>query len=168
MGRTQKVGSLGEELVVKFLMKRGYTILDRNYRKPWGELDIVAKEKKKIHFVEVKAMSQEIVSDETPTVKPRGLGLLWGKQNTKVSDETQMSERKRALAYVRSKIKKDRFRAEDNVNVGKMKRLSRIIQTYLSAQHVSSETNWQFDVATVYIDGDKKKAKINFMEDLIL
>ncbi|MEK7170064.1 MAG: YraN family protein [Patescibacteria group bacterium] len=166
MGKTQKVGWLGEELVVKFLMKRGYTILERNYRKPWGELDIVAEEKKKIHFIEVKTMSRRFVSDETPVVKPHRLDLLQWTPNTKVSDET--ARRKSALQYIHSREKNDCFRAEDNVNAGKMKRLSRIIQTYLSAKHVSSETNWQFDVATVYIDVERKKAKINFIGDLIL
>ena len=68
MGKTQKTGSLGEELVTMFLMKRGYTILHRNYRRPWGELDVVAVKKNKIHFVEVKAMSRGFVSDETSMV----------------------------------------------------------------------------------------------------
>jgi len=163
VGKTQKTGSLGEELVTMFLMKRGYTILHRNYRRPWGELDVVAVKKNKIHFVEVKAMSRGFVSDETrlPRSEPSPRGSTTG-----VSSET--SGREKALAYVHSGIKKDRFRAEDNVNAVKMKRLGRIIQTYLGAEHVSSETNWQFDVATVYIDGTQKKAKINFMEDLIL
>lgn len=160
VGKTQKVGSLGEELVVKFLMKRGYTILDRNYRRPWGELDIVAKEKNKIHFIEVKALSSKV-----ETCLPRSEPSLRG-STTGVSDETARKET--ALQYVRSKVKKDRFRAEDHVNAVKMKRLGRIIQTYLGAEHVSSETNWQFDVATVYIDETQKKAKINFIEDLIL
>ena len=60
MGVTQKVGALGEELVVQFLVKRGYKILDRNYRRPWGELDVVAERKGKIHFVEVKALSRNV------------------------------------------------------------------------------------------------------------
>ena len=168
MGITQKVGSLGEELTVKFLVKRGYRILDRNYWRPWGELDIVAEKKGRIHFVEVKAKSAQIVSDETPAVKPRGLGLLRDKQNADVSDETQASQRELARMYIRSKIKKDRFRAEDNVNSSKMKRLGRIIQTYLMGKHVSDETDWQFDVATVLIDRETKKAKINLIEGLIL
>lgn len=150
MGITQKVGSLGEELSVRFLVKRGYDILDRNYRKPWGELDIVAKRKGKIHFVEVKSVSarEGDVSDET------------------ISHET--SSRGKVLAYIKLKHPKDRYRPEDNVHSSKIKRLRRIIQTYLSSKHVSDETDWQFDVATVYIDDSKKRAKINFMEDLVL
>ena len=148
MGRTQKVGSLGEELVVKFLMKRGYKILDRNYRRPWGELDVVAEKKGKIHFVEVKALSGSVRESE-------------------VTHET-LSEREKMLEYIKFAPPKDWFRPEDHMNANKMKRLSRIIQTYLMGKHVSDETDWQFDVATVLIDGETKRAKINFIEGLIL
>ena len=53
----QKVGELGENLACKYLEKNGFEILDRNYRKKWGELDVVAKKDKILHFVEVKAVS---------------------------------------------------------------------------------------------------------------
>ena len=52
---TQKVGQLGEDIAVRFLMKHGYEIIARNFTQKCGELDIVAKNKGKIHFVEVKA-----------------------------------------------------------------------------------------------------------------
>ncbi|MBI4158219.1 MAG: YraN family protein [Candidatus Yanofskybacteria bacterium] len=48
-------GSWAEELAEEFLKKRGYKILSRNYRKPWGEVDIIAEKKGIITFVEVKA-----------------------------------------------------------------------------------------------------------------
>lgn len=59
----QKLGMLGENMAKKFLMKHGFKVLDRNYRKKWGEIDIVAEKNKIIHFVEVKAVS--VVSYET-------------------------------------------------------------------------------------------------------
>lgn len=151
MGETQKVGLLGEELVVKFLMKRGFKILDRNYRRPWGELDVVAERKGVIHFVEVKSLSGGVIKD-------------------KVTPETsgKVSERERALEYIRFGTPKDWYRPEDNVNRNKMLRLSRIIQTYLMRKHVSDETEWQFDVATVLIDSEKRKARVNLIEDIIL
>ena len=48
-------GSWAEELAEKFLKDRGYKILDRNYRKPWGEVDVIAEKEGIIIFVEVKA-----------------------------------------------------------------------------------------------------------------
>ena len=53
---TQKTGEIGENIAVKFLMKHGFAILDRNYTKKWGEIDIVAEKENKLHFVEVKSV----------------------------------------------------------------------------------------------------------------
>lgn len=48
---------MGEDLALSFLRKQGYKILERNFRCPLGELDIVAKEKDTIVFVEIKTRS---------------------------------------------------------------------------------------------------------------
>ena len=53
----QKVGAIGENLAEKYLKKNGFSILDRNYRKQWGEIDIVAKKGNRIYFVEVKTVT---------------------------------------------------------------------------------------------------------------
>lgn len=47
-------GDIGEALAVKILQKKGYTILDKNFRLRTGEIDIIAKHKGYIVFVEVK------------------------------------------------------------------------------------------------------------------
>lgn len=55
MGREKKnIGKRGENLACSYLRKRGYKILDRNFRTIFGEIDIVAKFKGMIVFVEVK------------------------------------------------------------------------------------------------------------------
>jgi len=54
----QNIGKLGEDIAVKYLEEHGYKILDRNYRKPWGEIDIVAQQSDELIFVEVKAQNQ--------------------------------------------------------------------------------------------------------------
>ncbi|MEX2033241.1 MAG: YraN family protein [Candidatus Colwellbacteria bacterium] len=52
-----KLGQLGEEFACKFLKKKGYKIIERNYWKPWGELDIVAVSPEKILvLIEVKTV----------------------------------------------------------------------------------------------------------------
>ena len=64
----QKIGAIGEDCACKFLQKKGYVILDRNYLKKWGELDIVSKKGKMIHFVEVKSVSREIFRENGKNV----------------------------------------------------------------------------------------------------
>ena len=66
MSRRGEVGELGEVLAVAYLERGGYGIIDRNYRKKHGEIDIVAKKGGVLHFVEVKAgaFSREMISRE--------------------------------------------------------------------------------------------------------
>ena len=54
MGKTQVIGNTGEEFVAEYLKKKGYIISAKNYRTKFGEIDIIAKIKNKIVFVEVK------------------------------------------------------------------------------------------------------------------
>ncbi|MEK7152007.1 MAG: YraN family protein [Patescibacteria group bacterium] len=64
----QYVGKLGEDVASLFLMKQQFDVIDRNYLKKWGEIDIVAKKGGVLRFVEVKTVSRENirnVSQET-------------------------------------------------------------------------------------------------------
>lgn len=131
----RKLGDIGENAVTALYEHEGFAILDRNYLRKWGELDIIAKKEGKIHFIEVKSISYEIS-------KPIESGF--------------------------SHENKDIFRPEDNLHPEKLKRLKRAIQTYIIDKHVSDDTQWQFDVATVRVDQDKKLCKVNILENLIL
>lgn len=59
----KKIGSLGEGIAAQFLEGKGFTILSRNYRKPWGEIDIIAEKGGVVRFVEVKSVSRESLPD---------------------------------------------------------------------------------------------------------
>jgi putative endonuclease len=50
----QRLGRLGERLAADHLARRGFSILERNYRTRWGELDIVAFDGRTLAFCEVK------------------------------------------------------------------------------------------------------------------
>lgn len=52
-----ELGREGEEFACEYLVEKGYRILEHNFRKPWGELDIIAlSADKTLVFVEVKTM----------------------------------------------------------------------------------------------------------------
>ncbi len=52
--RNKILGRKGEALTVSYLKKRGYRILKRNFRTPFGEADILAKQGDTYCLVEVK------------------------------------------------------------------------------------------------------------------
>jgi putative endonuclease len=52
--RRKDTGVLGEKLAEDFLRRRGYHILEANYRCPAGEVDLVAKHKDFLVFIEVR------------------------------------------------------------------------------------------------------------------
>jgi len=62
-GIKNQIGAYGEQIAVNYHRNKGFVVLDVNYLKKWGELDIVAREtlenKQIIHFVEVKTVSYE-------------------------------------------------------------------------------------------------------------
>jgi putative endonuclease len=52
-----QLGRFGEDIACDFLVKNGYKIIERNSKKPWGELDIIAKAPDKtLVFIEVKTL----------------------------------------------------------------------------------------------------------------
>ena len=140
----RKTGDIGEKIACRFLVKRGFEIVEQNYNKKWGEIDIIAlkpghtKIEDKLHFIEVKSVTRDDLKH--------------------VSYET------------------DGYRPEDNLHPWKLKRLSRVIQTYLLGYRGVScvtsqrggEVDWQFDVIAVYLNIKSMQAKVNYMEDIII
>ena len=53
------LGAKGEKLVAKYLKKQGCKILERNFRTPFGEADIIAQDGEEIAFVEVKTRTTD-------------------------------------------------------------------------------------------------------------
>ncbi|MCR5186310.1 MAG: YraN family protein [Clostridia bacterium] len=51
----KNVGKIGEDIACKYLIEKGYAILERNYVEKGGEIDIIARNGREIIFVEVKA-----------------------------------------------------------------------------------------------------------------
>ena len=96
-GQTQKarIGQIGENLAVLFLVKHGYTVISRNYWKKWGEIDIVAQKvannKVDLRFVEVKTVSRERFS--SGDYEPEDNMHPWKRQRLRRVIETYILEK---------------------------------------------------------------------------
>ena len=51
---TRRAGDRGEDLALWYLTQRGYTLLERNYRTRYGEIDLILRRGPVLVFVEVK------------------------------------------------------------------------------------------------------------------
>jgi len=65
----RKLGDIGENIACDFLKSRGFEIIERNYLRKWGEIDIVTRKSNLIHFIEVKS-----VTHARPTEQSFGRG----------------------------------------------------------------------------------------------
>ncbi len=66
MAKTAKreTGDLGEDIACKYLERKGFRVLERNYLRKWGEIDIVAEKGELLVFIEVKSVSREAPEGE--------------------------------------------------------------------------------------------------------
>lgn len=154
----RKIGDIGEELASMFLVKHGFKVIERNYQKKWGELDIITTKNNLLYFIEVKTIdvSRE-TSDKRVTRETSQRLKDW--QMIHFSHETNGSRE--------TSINNDEHEPEENVHYWKQKRLSRAIQTYLMERRVSENQEWQIDIITVKLDFLEKRAIIERIDDVV-
>ncbi len=68
--KRKDTGILGEKLANDFLKKRGYRTLETNYRCPHGEIDIVAKHKDFLVFIEVRTKKSLAFGSPEESITP--------------------------------------------------------------------------------------------------
>jgi putative endonuclease len=67
----KRLGTEGEDIAVKYLRKKGYRILRRNYKAPRGEIDIIAEDSGTVVFVEVKTRTGDLFGRPEEAVNHR-------------------------------------------------------------------------------------------------
>ena len=66
----RSIGNLGESVSCRFLQAHGYRIEARNYRKKWGEVDIIGIKDGEVAFFEVKSGTFSSVADASDVHVP--------------------------------------------------------------------------------------------------
>lgn len=88
-------GQIGEELATELLKKKSYKILQRNYKNILGEIDIIAKDKDYLIFVEVKFRNTRMFGRASEAVdkrkqhKIRQVALLYLKQKRQLESNVR-------------------------------------------------------------------------------
>ena len=71
-----ELGKKGELLAANFLLKKGYTILEKNWRYLKADVDIIAQNKGTLVIVEVKTRSSDYFGDPQDFINPKKIQLL--------------------------------------------------------------------------------------------
>ena len=149
---TRSTGNIGEDIACKYLEKRGFVIVSRNYQKKWGELDIVAVE----NVSDYNNGAENVSRGTSSKGKPR-------------NQVVHFFEVKSVTGYWAG------FRPEDNVHSLKTRHIGRMIQTYLSDFTVNDDgicfgldREFEFHVLCVYINMKTRKARIKWLKNVIL
>lgn len=76
MAQHNELGKIGEQIAVDFLIKKGYTIKERNWHFKKAEIDIIAQLENILIAVEVKTRSTDVFGDPQEFIKPKQKNLL--------------------------------------------------------------------------------------------
>ena len=76
MAQHNDFGTQGEDIAIDFLRRKGYIIMDRNWRSGHKEIDIVARKDDTVVFVEVKARANAFYGNPEDAVTRRKMHLL--------------------------------------------------------------------------------------------
>jgi len=150
--KKRKIGDLGEGIACNYLKNKGFKIIDQNYWKPWGEIDIIAEKQGIVYFVEVKSVT-------------RGTCLPAGKHFENVSVPQLEKGPQRRPSSLTGHVTNQRNPA-DNLHPWKLKRLARTIQSYIFRYNLEKE--WKFLAVIVYLNIKDKTAKVELLENIVL
>lgn len=139
MTKKSETGKLGEDIASEYLLNKSFTIIERNFRKPWGELDIIAKDPSGVLvFVEVKT-----IRSRSTVVDPR-CGIAASGQSGNLA-----------------------ILPEENLTAAKLIKLKRAAYLYANENPklVDDENGWRIDLIAIII-GDNGKPEIKHFENI--
>lgn len=76
MAQHNELGKKGEKIALEFLQKKGYKIVEKNYRYLKAEVDIIAQKEDTLVAVEVKTRSSNFYENPQDAVKPKKIKLM--------------------------------------------------------------------------------------------
>lgn len=69
-------GKQGENKALNYLLELGHSVISRNFRTPYGEIDIISKKSDCIYFIEVKTRKNDVKGKPYESVNPAKLNHM--------------------------------------------------------------------------------------------
>jgi putative endonuclease len=135
------IGQLGETIASKFLVNKGFTIIERNYWRKWGELDLVARA--------TVSLSQGSVLGDTP-------GKVHFVEVKTVSYETKHD--------LEEAVSRGTWRPEEQVHQFKLHQIHKALETWIADHKYAGD--WQIDVITVRVVPRERFATVKHIENI--
>lgn len=151
----QNTGRLGEDIACQYLVDKGYKIILRNYTKPWGEIDIIAKSPDKILvFVEVKTMRQLYQS----TVDNPVNNLATNPASFNDSDNDSDNNNDNIAELM----------PEENLTVAKYRRLCRSAEAFSRRFRglIDEEKGWRIDLITITLTNNQDSCVLKHYQNI--
>lgn len=142
-----EIGKIGENIACNFLKKRGYSVVERNFKRKWGEIDIICSKK------------------ESP------VGLLsstWNNWAGGIKNVLRGTDNTRLVFVEVKTLKNNHFlKPEDNLTTDKQRKLIRTCQLYISEKNINPDIDWRIDAVLITLNMVCKKAKVKHIKGAI-
>jgi putative endonuclease len=66
----QQLGQEGEQKALEYLQQQGLVLIEKNYRRPFGEIDLIMREHSTLVFVEVRSRAQGLFGGAAASITP--------------------------------------------------------------------------------------------------
>lgn len=153
---TTKIGNLGEAIAAKYLRSKGFRIVARNYRKKYGEIDIIAE--KLSVATEPVAVSYEMFG--------KGEGGLFSRETPSVIHFVEVKsvsyETKTQLEWA---VSHETWRPEELVHAFKLNQIRKAAESWIFENNWAGEV--QIDVVAVRMVSREKYATVKYIPRVI-
>jgi len=148
---TKETGDFGERIACEYLVRKGFKILERNYRISFGEIDIIAKKKftllDKVLKILIFAFRQKLFNRVKPFYR---------------NDKT--------IHFIEVKTifgSMGNFFPEERVDFKKRRKLRQLCEIWLQKHKFPQQFPYEIDIIGILINRETKKTRVHYFQNVV-